>query len=135
MIKIIIITHGQLGHELLKTAEAIVGKQEDTIVVPLAPQEGLTSLCQRTGEILESVDSRAGALILTDMLGGTPCNACLPYCNTNNIEIVSGVNLYMMLSSFINRTNLDLKKLADKVIEDGRKSITNAKDMLLNKLR
>ena len=69
------------------------------------------------------------------MLGGTPCNACLPYSNNDKVEIVSGVNLYMLLSAFINRKNMSVKDLAAKVISDGQKNIANAKDLFLKKLK
>jgi PTS system mannose-specific IIA component len=135
MIKIIIITHGQLGDEFYKTAESIVGKQEETLVLSLGSHEGLTSLHQRTGDTLKDVENSDGALILTDMLGGTPCNACLPFSNNDKVEIVSGVNLYMLLSAFINRKNMPVKELAAKVISDGQKNIANAKDLFLKKLK
>jgi len=134
MIKIIIITHGDLGAELLRTAESIVGKQENAVILTLTSHESLTAMVEKVGEALKDCDA-AGALILTDMLGGTPCNACLPHCNTKNIEVITGVNLYMLLSSFINRNQLELKELADKVISDGKKSINNAKEIFLKKLK
>jgi PTS system mannose-specific IIA component len=134
MIKIIVITHGQLGSELIRTAESIVGKQEEAIILTLYANESLSTMCERVGEAIKDTDE-SGALIMTDMLGGTPCNACLPFCNTNNIEVVSGVNLYMILSSFINRNHMPLKDLASKVINDGKKSINNAKEIFLKKLK
>ncbi|MCB4792479.1 MAG: PTS mannose transporter subunit IIAB [Elusimicrobia bacterium] len=134
MIKVIVITHGQLGAEILRTAESIVGKQENAVILTLTPQESLSTMVEKVGQALKDIDGN-GALILTDMLGGTPCNACLPFCNTKNIEVITGVNLYMILSSFINRNHMDLKDLASKVINDGKKSINNAKEIFLKKLK
>lgn len=134
MVKIVIITHGNMGKELLTTAENILGKQEETVVVSLG-SDSLNSLCGQTEEILKQVNAEKGALILTDMLGGTPCNACLPFCGQYNIEIVSGINLYMLLSSFMNRSKMPVKELADKVIQDGRKNIANAKEIFLQRLK
>ncbi|MBN1622328.1 MAG: PTS sugar transporter subunit IIA [Endomicrobiales bacterium] len=134
MIKIVVITHGHLGREIISTAEAIIGKQKEVSVISLGQQEGLTELCNRVSEVIKDVDDSEGALILTDMLGGTPCNACLPFSANDNVEIVSGMNLYMVLSAFINRSNMRLKQLTDKVIEDGKKNISNAKDLLVRKL-
>lgn len=135
MIKIIIITHGQLGTEILRTAETIVGKQEGAAVISLGHEDSLASVAKRTEEILTSLESPAGILILTDMLGGTPCNACLPFSVNHNIEIVSGINLYMLLSAIINRGNMSLSELAKKVIADATKNITNAKTMFLQKMK
>jgi PTS system mannose-specific IIA component len=89
----------------------------------------------RVGEILKNIQNSDGTLILTDMLGGTPCNACLPFSTDYKIEIVSGMNLYMLLSAFINRSNLDLKGLTIKAISDGQRNIANAKEIFLKKLK
>jgi mannose PTS system EIIA component len=134
MIKIIIITHGNLGKELLATAESLTGKQENVMIQALGANS-LNNVCTQTEDILRGVDQSQGALVLTDMLGGTPCNACLPYCDKYNIEIVTGINLYMLLSSFMHRGSMGVKELSQKVIQDGRKNITNAKEMFLQKLK
>ena len=135
MIRILIITHGELGKEMLKTAEMIVGKQEEVDTLTLTTQDSLATMHNRVGEILKGINNSEGTLILTDMLGGTPCNACLPFSTDYNIEIVSGLNLYMLLSSFINRSNLDLKGLTVKVLSDGQRNIDNAKEIFLKKLK
>jgi len=135
MIKILIITHGDLGREMLRTAEMIIGKQEEVETLTLTSQDSLATMHARVGEILKNINNAEGVLILTDMLGGTPCNACLPFSTDYNIEIVSGLNLYMLLSSFINRAHLDLKGLAVKVISDGQRNIANAKEIFLKKLK
>jgi PTS system mannose-specific IIA component len=135
MIRILIITHGELGKELVKTAEIIVGKQEEVEVLGLTQQDSLVSMCKRTGEILDKMNSTDGTLILTDMLGGTPCNSSLPFSTSHKIEIISGVNLYMMLSSFLNRNTMKLEDLAQKVLMDGQKNIANAKEIFLKKLK
>lgn len=134
MIKVIIITHGKLGNELLTTAENILGKQEEVEVLSLNT-ESLSNMCFQTELVLKQVDESEGAIILTDMLGGTPCNACLPFCGNYTIEIISGINLYMLLSALLNRSKMPLKNLADKVIQDGRKNIANAKEIFLQRLK
>ena len=135
MIRILIITHGELGKEMLKTAEMIIGRQEDVETLTLTSQDSLATMSARVGEILKNIQNSDGTLILTDMLGGTPCNACLPFSTDYKIEIVSGMNLYMLLSAFINRSNLDLKGLTIKAISDGQRNIANAKEIFLKKLK
>ena len=135
MIKILIITHGELGMEMLSTAEMIIGKQEEVEAMTLTAQDSLATMHSRVGEILKGIKTSDGTLILTDMLGGTPCNACLPFSTDYNIEIVSGLNLYMLMSSLINRSNLDLTGLAVKAISDGQRNIANAKEIFLRKLK
>jgi PTS system mannose-specific IIA component len=134
MIKLLIITHGNLGREVLVTAENIVGKQEDVQVVNVT-REDLQTMCRQTGEILNAIENPEGTLVLTDMLGGTPCNACLPFSTDHKIEIITGLNLYMMLSALLNRRTLALDALAKKVLCDGQKNIANAREIFLNKLR
>lgn len=135
MITVLVITHGQLAGELVRTAELIVGKQDNVVALNLAQQDSLATLGSRIGEILGDPAAADGFLILTDMLGGTPCNACLPYSSSAHpLEIVTGVNLYMMLSAFMHRAVMPLNELAQKVITDGQKSIADAKAMFLSKI-
>ena len=135
MIKIIIFTHGELGQAILKTAENIVGKQEDAFVFTLEAGDSLSSVCRKFGEMLERLTNQEGILILTDMKGGTPCNASLSFSKDEKIEIVTGINLYMLISAFMNRAKLPINELAEKVIEDAKKNITNAKEKFLNKFK
>lgn len=134
MARIVIITHGHFGSELLRTAEGIVGPQPDATVIALEPQESLGGLCQRINLVVKEIDSPEGILVLTDMLGGTPCNACLPLCAELKMEIISGVNLYMLLSACMHAKTLSVEDLAKKVINDGKKNITNAKDTFIARL-
>jgi mannose PTS system EIIA component len=134
MIKILVITHGNLGKVFIETAESIVGQQQDANYLNLAAEDSLSSLSQRTEEYLQSHQEQDGVLILTDMLGGTPCNACLPLSTKYKVEIISGINLYMLLSAFLNRNSLPLEELAKKVIIDGKKNIINIKEIFMKKL-
>jgi len=133
MITIIIITHGKFGEELFATAQSMVGKQEKVFTLTLEENEGLASLSSRVGVLLSENDG-SGVLVLTDMLGGTPCNACLSWCNREDMTVISGVNLYMLISVCVNRSHLALGQLVEKAMADGKKSITNAKEMFLNRL-
>jgi len=134
MLRIVVITHGNFGMELLRTAEGIVGPQPDAVVITLNPHESLSGLCERVGQTVQVIANPDGILVLTDMLGGTPCNACLPFCAQARMEIISGVNLYMLLSAFINSKALSVEELAKKVVNDGKKNITNAKETFMARL-
>ena len=137
MINILIISHCDLTKELIKTTEVIVGKQENIFYIEQnIKDENLASLQQKIGEILKKINNESGTLILTDMLGGTPCNASILLSKNFNIEILTGVNLPMILSAvFASRTAQTAKDLADKVLADGKKSIVNAKQMLLERMK
>ena len=135
MINILVITHGEFGKELIATAEGIVGSQNNVYIISLQQTETLLSLSTRIETLIKSFQGSDNTIILTDMLGGTPCNACLPMSKNENIEIVSGVNLYMLISVFLHRGTMHSKELSQKIIADGIKNITNAKKMFLDKLK
>ena len=134
MIAIVVITHGHFGEELIHTAEGIVGHQEAVAALSITPEIGMDQVSKGIDDILTRLKNDQGFLFLVDMLGGTPCNTSL--LKTKNIaaEVVTGINLYMMLSSFTHRAKLNLRDLAVKVAEDGRKAIVLPKDMLLKRL-
>ena len=135
MLNILVITHGEFGKELIATAEGIVGSQENVYSVSLQRTETLLSLSARIDKIIKSFKNGDSVIILTDRLGGTPCNACLPLSANNNIEIISGVNLYMLISALLHRGTMKSEELTQKIIADGIKNITNAKRMFLEKLK
>jgi len=137
MINVLILSHCNLTKELIKTAEIIAGKQENLFSIDQdIKDENLVSLQSKISEILEKINNEQGTLILTDMLGGTPCNASVLLTKKFNIEVLTGVNLPMILSAiFASRTVSNAKDLADKVLADGRKSMVNAKQLLLERLK
>ena len=134
MIAVILITHGQFGQELLRTAQDIAGRQESVAAVSVTPDMGLENVTQALGESLDRLSSPEGALIMVDMLGGTPCNTALLKTKDLNAEVLTGVNLYMVLSSFTHRGQMDLKALAGKVMEDGKRAIISAKELFMKRI-
>lgn len=134
MITVVVVTHGNLAKAVLDTAETILGKQDNVVTLKLSKEDRMDMLKDSIKEIVKVTDPQDGIICFVDMMGGTPCNACLTLCKDLNIEVVSGVNLYMMLSALINRKNMDVKTLVNKVIEDGKKSIADAKKMFLQRL-
>jgi PTS system mannose-specific IIA component len=137
MINIMILSHCELTKELIKTAEVIAGKQENLFYIDQdIKNENLISLQGKISEILKKINNDKGTLILTDMLGGTPCNASVLLTKSFNIEVLTGVNLPMILSAvFASKTVNTAKELADKVLTDGKKSIVNAKQLLLERMK
>lgn len=137
MINILILSHCELTKELIKTAEVIAGKQENLFYIDQdIKNENLVSLQEKISEILKKINNEKGTLVLTDMLGGTPCNASVLLTKNYNLEVLTGVNLPMILSAvFAGRTAQTAKDLADKVLADGKKSIVNAKQLLLERMK
>lgn len=134
MIGIIVITHGHFGEELLRTAQEISGRQEKVGAIAVTPEMGLENIAETLRKMLQNLSTPDGTLVLVDMLGGTPCNTSLMQAKDKKFEVVTGVNLYMLLSGFTHRERLDLKTLAQKVSEDGKRAIVLAKELLLKRL-
>ncbi len=134
MIKIVVSTHGKLAQELVRSAEVVAGKQSNLYVVKKSDNDSLVQMQNRINNLLKSINDEDGTLILTDMIGGNPCNASAPTCKSLNTEILSGVNLPMVLSAiFSSKNTKTVSALAEKVLLDGRKSIINVRKMLFNK--
>jgi PTS system mannose-specific IIA component len=133
VIGVAIITHGHFGEELLRTAQDIVGRQDSVLAFSVTSETGSDNLCKFIDEAFQDLAGTSGVLFLVDMLGGTPCNTTLLRTKGSTAEIVSGVNLYMLISAFTHRGRLGLRALAEKVAEDGKRAINLPKDMLLKR--
>ncbi|MDR2772658.1 MAG: PTS sugar transporter subunit IIA [Elusimicrobiota bacterium] len=128
MINVIIVTHGALAEELLASAEKIAGKQDNIYAIEMPTGESLSHMQQKMETFINGINNENGVLILVDMVGGTPCNAVVPLCRTANVEVVTGVNLPMILTAMFASKHFDsAKDLADKVYKDGQRSIVNIK--------
>lgn len=135
MIGAIIITHGDLGQELVTVAKSIVGKQQEIETITLTPGESPGELKSKIEEVLLKLDQDAGIIIFTDMFGGTPTNTSLPFTLDRKIELLTGVNLPMILEFFSLREVLPLSELVQKIKQTGQKTIINAKEMFMQKLK
>jgi len=136
MVKIVIAAHGGLAQELLNSAEMIAGKQSNLYALKRGANDSLAQLQERLDALLKSINDEDGTLILTDMIGGTLCNAAAPMCRTFNTEVIAGVNLPILLSAiFASKTLGSAAELAEKVLADGQKSIINIKKMLLSRMK
>lgn len=132
-IGIVVVTHGHFGRELLQTAEDIVGRQDAALAISVTSETGVDWLCRAVEDAYVRLKSSEGVLYLVDMLGGTPCNTSLLKTKNLNAEVVTGVNLYMLISALTHRGHLDLRSLAAKAAEDGQRAIALAKDLLLKR--
>lgn len=94
MIGIVVAAHGNLGGELIRTAEDVIGKIEHCVAVDL---HDLANATERFSAAVHAVDDGDGILILTDMFGGTPANLGLAMLSAGRVEVLTGVNLPMLL--------------------------------------
>jgi len=130
MIGTVIVTHGTLAQELRSAAELIVGELERCEAISIHPGEDMNEAENRIREAIKKVDKGKGALILTDLFGGTPSNLSLTFLEDNRVEVISGVNLPMLLSLATGRDEKSLAQLAEKAMEAGKKNITVASKIL-----
>ena len=97
MIKILIITHGNLAKEFVQIAEAMIGKPIDVIPVCLDMNLGQEAHTGEITDLIKSFDSDQKVIVLTDLFGGTPSNITIPLIEKDRIEVITGINLPMLL--------------------------------------
>jgi PTS system mannose-specific IIA component len=135
MVGFIIITHGDFGRQLVKAAQVILGEQKEIWALSLHENEGLDTLSERIAKILKKGNERSeGKIIFVDIFGGTPANASLKFVNDEKVEIISGVNLPMLIAGINYRRSLPLKQLARLIRQRGEQSILDVKQKFLDKV-
>ncbi|UCE81644.1 MAG: PTS sugar transporter subunit IIA [Deltaproteobacteria bacterium] len=130
MVGILVITHRQLAQEFVATAELIVGKMENCIGLSLDPELPVDDLRQQITNAMDEVNDGDGVIVLTDMFGGTPSNLSLSFLNQKGIEVVTGVNLPMLLKLAHSREDVKVDELARVIKDYGRRSISLASEIL-----
>jgi PTS system mannose-specific IIA component len=130
MIGLLIVTHCDLGKELLNAAEFIVGKIEAVDSIAITETSGTDLLRKKIEAKVAALDKGDGVLILTDMFGGTPSNLSLSFLREGKIEVLTGVNLPMIIAMVQNRPNTKVTALAEKAQEAGKMGISLASKLL-----
>ena len=129
MIGVLVVTHGQISQDLLRVNERIVGKSTNMRALCVEWDEDTRTVRERIGEAVETLDTGSGVLILTDMFGGTPTNIALSFLDERSVEIVTGVNLPMLLKLSNLRQEQSLREIAEAISEKGRQSIRIARNI------
>jgi PTS system mannose-specific IIA component len=131
MIGIVIVTHRQLGDALIEAAAFIMGNRPEALVsVSIDLNESANVLRGKIADGIKKVKSEDGVLILTDMFGGTPSNLSYSFLEEGHIEVISGVNLPILIQAANTRNKMSLNELAVKLEEFGKKSISLASGIL-----
>jgi PTS system mannose-specific IIA component len=133
MIGAVVVSHGTHATGLVQAAEVIVGRMEGVAAVDLSPSMGVEELHAAVEAAIRSVDKGKGVLILTDMFGGTPSNIAISFLGTHPVEVITGVNLPMMVKFPYARQSMTLLELAHHLQECGQRNITIPGDMLKKK--
>ncbi len=133
MIGGIIVSHGKLAEELLNALNIILGEVVNIDAISIGWYDDVEESKKKISQSLKSVNKKNGVLIFTDMFGGTPSNLSFSFIDNNQIEIITGVNLPMLIKfASLQRSN-NLKAVAKKVVEQGRKNIHLASALLNSK--
>ncbi len=130
MIGVIIVTHGNIAIEMLNSTKFIMGKAENMVAVSVEPNESVEELRRKIHEAIKSVDQGEGVLILTDMFGGTPSNVGLSFLEEGRVEVITGLNLPILLKLCTNRKGWKLTELASFVKSYGQRNISIASEIL-----
>lgn len=131
MIGILIVTHGQLGSALIDTAQFILGTKPETVeALTIDLAENAQDLRNKISEGIKRVNQKEGVLILTDMFGGTPSNLSYSFLEEGRVEVISGVNLPILIKAVNSRNSMPLAELAVCLEGFGKKSISLASGIL-----
>ena len=131
MIGIVIVTHCQLGDALIEAAEFIIGERPGSLEsVSIDLSENAEKLRNKISQGIKKVEGQEGILILTDMFGGTPSNLSYSFLEEGRIEVLSGVNLPILIQAASMREKMKLDQLASELESFGKKSISLASGIL-----
>jgi PTS system mannose-specific IIA component len=131
MIGVVIVTHCRLAEELIAAAKLVVGEElKQFAPVSIGPSEGTEDIREEIIEAIRKVDEGQGVLILTDMYGGTPSNISLSFLEEKKIEVITGVNLPMLLKLATHHNDMDIEKLAVFITDYGQRNINLASEVL-----
>ena len=130
MIGVVVVTHGQLAIELVNAAETIVGDVPSSAAVSIGWHEDVQDAREEIAAAIARVQGPEGVLIVTDMFGGTPSNLGITFLEASRVEVVTGVNLPMLIKAASLRERQDLTEVARLLREHGRNAIWVASDLL-----
>ena len=126
----VVVTHGQLATELVNAAEMIVGDLPQFAAVSIGWHDDVNDAREDIEEAIARVRGEEGVLLLTDMFGGTPSNLGMTFIEKDRLEVITGVNLPMMIKLATLRQSSDLLAVARQMRDEGRNAIWVASDFL-----
>jgi PTS system mannose-specific IIA component len=134
---VVVVTHGQLAAELLNAAEMIVGDLPHFTAVSIGWHDDVDLAREEIGRAIERVrakvgtpDHPGGVVVLADMFGGTPANLGVTFLDTNKVELITGLNLAMLMKLARPLKDTDLLTLAREIRDQGRNAIWVASDLI-----
>lgn len=126
----VIVSHGQVANELLAAAETVVGDVSHVTAVSIGWHDDVEAASEQVERAIKTVSEGVGVLVMTDMFGGTPTNIAAMFLKAGEVEIVTGVNLPMVVKLAANTKEITLTDLAKEVEEQGRQAIHRTSSLL-----
>jgi PTS system mannose-specific IIA component len=133
MIGLVIVTHGGLAQEFLAALEHVHGPQERVVAISIGPNDDMETRRVEIVEAVGNVDTGEGAILLTDMFGGTPSNLAISVMEQAKVEVIAGVNLPMLIKLASIRGESKLEEAISEAQDAGRKYISVASKILSDK--
>ncbi len=133
MIGGLIVSHGKLAEELLNALTIIIGEAVNIEAISIGWYDDVEESKKKISQSLKRIDQKNGVVIFTDMFGGTASNLSFCFLKNDQVEIITGVNLPMLIKFVSLQRNNNLKEVAKKVFEQGKKNIHLASDLLSSK--
>jgi PTS system mannose-specific IIA component len=130
MIGLVLVTHGHLAEEFVRAMEHVVGRQEAIATVCIGPNDDVERRRKEIAEAIKTVDSGEGAIILTDLFGGTPSNLAISLMEAGRVEVIAGINLPMLIRLAGARKGSTVQVAVGAARDAGRNYITIASEFL-----
>jgi PTS system mannose-specific IIA component len=131
MVGIVVATHANMSQALVNAAEMILGSLTHVEAITINREDGVDAIRQRFADAIGRVgEAKGGVLILTDLFGGTPSNIGLSFLDPGRVEVLTGVNLPMLLKASTIRSDLSLAEIAADLKDHARSSIMVASEVL-----
>ncbi|BDQ32753.1 PTS sugar transporter subunit IIA [Pseudodesulfovibrio portus] len=134
VVGIVLVTHGTFGETLLEAAEMVMGKQDNCLAVGVDVERSVDETMELIRSSIQKVERGKGVVALTDLFGGSPTTMSLSLMKSENLEVITGVNLPMLVATLQSRS-MDLQALAEKVKSAGQQGIKVAGAMLRKKAK
>jgi len=133
MIGVVVVAHGKLAEALVAVTEHVVGKQAQMLAVGIGPEEDPETAREAIQQALKNANTGQGVIILTDMFGGTPSNLAISVMKSEEVEVIAGVNLPMMIKLASVRGSAPFDEAVTQAQDAARKYINVAGNLLANK--
>ncbi|NOR53136.1 MAG: hypothetical protein GQ536_03495 [Candidatus Aminicenantes bacterium] len=133
MIGGVIVSHGKLAEELLNALTIIIGEAVNIEAISIGWYDDVEESKKKISKSLKRVDQKNGVVIFTDMFGGTASNLSFSFLKNDQVEIITGVNLPMLIKFLSLQRSNNLKEMVKKVVEQGKKNIHLASALLSSK--